>query len=300
MKLAFVKKTVENFFLQGRDYLRGHFEHPPYDNDSMRSVYHIRNLETFRLRQLAGHPPDVMLSHDWPRGVYNHGDAGALVRRKRHFQEEIATDTLGSRPTQELMEALRPEFWFSAHLHVKFPALVEHEDGSVTKFLALDKCLPRRQFLQVLEIGDEVGEGGLTIEYDPEWLAVLKSTDHLLSVQPGTTHMPGPGFSGRFDFAPTEEELEAVRKVFGGDFSVPRDVDRSARAYDDRTESIRDLRRAPVPAARRNSQTVRFCQKLGVRDPMDVVLEGNWPERLTESQKKNLFLTTIEAEVSQP
>ncbi|PPR85900.1 hypothetical protein GOBAR_AA34790 [Gossypium barbadense] len=37
------------------------------------------------------------------------------------------------------------------HLHCKFTALVEHEEGGrVTKFFALDKCLPGHKFLQDL------------------------------------------------------------------------------------------------------------------------------------------------------
>lgn len=68
----------------------------------------------------------------------------------------------------ELLRLLKPSYWFSAHLHCKFPAVFRHEEEKekgegetkeqeggekgekrVTKFLALDKCLPKRQFLQV-------------------------------------------------------------------------------------------------------------------------------------------------------
>ena len=63
---------------KGFDYLHGHHEviaqmlyslrtrstflfpqRPPYDQSTMRSAYHIRNVEVFRLKQLAADPPQV-------------------------------------------------------------------------------------------------------------------------------------------------------------------------------------------------------------------------------------------------
>ncbi len=64
---------------------------------------------------------------------------------------QIETNQLGSKAGEQLLHALKPLYWFSAHLHTKFSALVPHPDGHhPTKFLALDKCLPRRNFLQVI------------------------------------------------------------------------------------------------------------------------------------------------------
>ena len=40
---------------------------------------------------------------------------------------------------------------------MKFGALVQHEDDSITKFLALDKCLPHRDYLQILDIDVDSG-----------------------------------------------------------------------------------------------------------------------------------------------
>ncbi len=58
---------------------------------------------------------------------------------------------LGSPPAMELLQYLRPSYWFAAHLHCKFAAAYRHDDG-ITKFLALDKCLPRGGYLQVMII----------------------------------------------------------------------------------------------------------------------------------------------------
>merc|ERR1719348_1568643 len=72
------------------DYERGHFECPPYDENTGRSVYHIRELEIFRLKQLSENPPDIMLSHDWPFGVYNYGESEEMrTKYKEKFQTEI-------------------------------------------------------------------------------------------------------------------------------------------------------------------------------------------------------------------
>jgi hypothetical protein len=77
---------------------KGHFEVPPYSPDTIRSVYHVRELEVYRLAQLR-EPVDVMLSHDWPRGIYHHGDMAKLLRAKPFFREVPACLRGLSRPT---------------------------------------------------------------------------------------------------------------------------------------------------------------------------------------------------------
>ena len=44
---------VSGIFKQ-RDFRKGHFEIPPYSQDTVRSVYHTRGLEVFRLKQVSG------------------------------------------------------------------------------------------------------------------------------------------------------------------------------------------------------------------------------------------------------
>lgn len=137
-----------------RHYRMGHFELPPFSEDSMRSIYHVRELEVFRMAHLAedqSHSPkkmDIFLSHDWPTDVWNFGDSQGLLRKKKHLADDMRSGRLGSPPLRALLGVLQPSFWFAAHLHVKFSALVPHYSAGVatcyTKFLALDKVLPGR------------------------------------------------------------------------------------------------------------------------------------------------------------
>ena len=80
---------------KGHDYMKGRFEKPPYDHSTQRSVYHIRNLDVFRLKQLSNNPPDIIMSHDWPRGIHKHGDLNSLLRMKPFFKEDIDKNVLG-------------------------------------------------------------------------------------------------------------------------------------------------------------------------------------------------------------
>ncbi|XP_023002367.1 lariat debranching enzyme isoform X2 [Cucurbita maxima] len=155
-----------------RHYRLGHYERPPYNEDTIRSVYHVREYDVQKLMQVE-EPIDIFLSHDWPVGITDYGNWKQLVKFKPFFEKEIQERRLGSKAAAELLEKLKPPYWFSAHLHCKFAALVQHgEGGPLTKFLALDKCLPKRKFLQVIEL--EAEPGPYEIHYDEEWLAITR------------------------------------------------------------------------------------------------------------------------------
>lgn len=159
--------------------------------DSIRSIYHVREIDVYRLSQLSR--PDIFLSHDWPRGIEQYGDAKALARRKPFFKKEIEKNDLGSPANELLLHFLKPKHWFSAHLHCKFIARVAHPDQTSTNFLALDKCLPRRDFLSLLTIpAPDWDSSKDDLEYDPEWLAILQHTHHLSgdSPPPATVQIP--------------------------------------------------------------------------------------------------------------
>lgn len=89
----------------------------------------------FKLKQ----PVDIFLSHDWPRSIYHYGNKKQLLKTKSFFRQEVENNTLGSPAASELLEHLKPTYWFSAHLHVKFAALMQHQVGQKISVLSFNE-----------------------------------------------------------------------------------------------------------------------------------------------------------------
>ncbi|KAN0030503.1 hypothetical protein ACTA71_009142 [Dictyostelium dimigraforme] len=238
------------------DYQRGYFETKPFSDDHLRSVYHIRELDVFKFMQIGDPTLDIIISHDWPMGIINYGDRNVLMRYKKDLISDSDKGELGNPATMATLKHLKPKFWFSAHLHTKFAALVEHEDDNqddnqnnqnkdnstttttttttstnktdssnnnnnnnddnptttkeqsntpdnnktktnkpdqaeFTRFLALDKVLPNRDFLQVLEFEQKVPIGEpLKLCYDPQWLLIQSKTKHITETYNSSTNKP--------------------------------------------------------------------------------------------------------------
>ncbi|KAG1786642.1 Metallo-dependent phosphatase-like protein, partial [Suillus plorans] len=110
---------------KSNDFSLGFYERLPYDHGTMRSIYHIREFNVRRLSLLSS--LDIFLSHDWPQYIERHGDTQGLLCRKPFFRQDVQTGNLGSPPLMGLLRTLKPKWWFSAHLHVRFQATVQHE-----------------------------------------------------------------------------------------------------------------------------------------------------------------------------
>lgn len=250
---------------KSHDFKKGHFEFPPYNPETLRSVYHIRNIDVFKLKQIKM-PIDIFMTHDWPRGIYHYGNTNALLRQKKFLRQEVESSTLGSPAAADLLEHLQPSYWFSAHLHVKFAALMQHEAKNntppkITKFLSLDKCLPHRDFLQIVEVADRPGSSE-QLEYDPEWLAILKATDNL---QKPTCNFWNPpqdnGLHSRWDFSASEEAMMEVVSDLSGDLCIPENFSLTVPAYDPSQPQPHAL-----PAYSTNPQTTELCATLNLTD----------------------------------
>jgi len=267
-------------------YSMGHFERPPFNDSSMRSAYHVREFDVFQLGCLR-QPVDVFLSHDWPRNIAHHGDLQGLLRRKSFLRSEIEDGSFGSPPAEHLLHTLQPTYWFSAHMHTKFPAVVRHKGlgaafaaaaadkaaggekrgGGRTRFLALDKCLPRRDFMQILDVGEMRGPAEVCV--DEEWVAILRSTHRFRSTTKKAIPLPQHGDPAqRWDFAATAAEVAAVRQIVAarGNPAWPAEFARTTAPYDPAATSRRVGRAVPLI----NPQTAEFCHVFGLPNPCTV------------------------------
>uniref|UniRef100_A0A915PV11 Lariat debranching enzyme C-terminal domain-containing protein n=1 Tax=Setaria digitata TaxID=48799 RepID=A0A915PV11_9BILA len=256
------------------DYNMSHWERPPFTNYSaVVSIYHVRSIDMFRLKQLKPRdlneqPIDIMVTHDWPAGITDYGDVKQLLRLKPYFEEDLKKNTIGNPASMTLLHELKPRYWLAAHLHCFFVALVPHpnkndpeNDFEPTKFLSLDKPLPRRHFLQALEF-DVDQDAPLNLSYDPTWLAILRATDGLTSVDRKEMYMPSQHTRGeRWDFRPTKEELAEVQQIYGGDFTIPMNFRMTAWPY--KSSGADDISQELYY---KNPQSAEFCTKLGIND----------------------------------
>ena len=269
-----------------------------------------------RLLQLK-QPIDVFLSHDWPQHIARHGDIPQLVGKKRHLQvragsalpphidnrhlhlhlhhylqEEINSGSLGSPPNAQLLHALQPSYWFSAHLHVKFSAVVQvirlpadrlllrhlaspalassalasaiQHGERATRFLALDKCLPHRDFLQLVQLP---GDGR-----HAHWPPASARTHHLWKLPPFPPPRPPPAVGSPIELKYDAEWLAILRST------APQLVEDAAwplighrpTSTPQLTPKLRELPLPPPGATLLHRPGSRAARSAGARSPRDL------------------------------
>lgn len=68
--------------------LTGHYERAPYNDSDIRTIYHVREYDVHKLKQVE-EPLDIFISHDWPRGITAFGNLKQLLRHKSFLESEV-------------------------------------------------------------------------------------------------------------------------------------------------------------------------------------------------------------------
>ncbi|KIL68422.1 hypothetical protein M378DRAFT_158220 [Amanita muscaria Koide BX008] len=151
------------------------------------------------------------------------------------------------------------------------PADVEHHQHSPqyasTRFLALDKCLPRRKYLEVIDLDSDNSSQPPNLCFDPEWLAVTRAFQPWLSTTRSQRQFPDEDGARRM----VSEELEWVKN------NIPKKL---ADNYGvSACQTFRMTAPGPVntqlngrsvqPPYFPNPQTAAFCEMLEIENKID-------------------------------
>ena len=128
-----------------------------------------------------------------PRAPLVYGRLDKLLRDRPRFRRDVQSGGFGSPCAWRLLCGLQPHYWLSGHMHYLYGAVVDHPvaegetHGAQTAFVAASKPLVGQDYFKVIDIvrpSHDVasGEGGeqegvpygYHIEYDAEWLAIIR------------------------------------------------------------------------------------------------------------------------------
>jgi lariat debranching enzyme len=138
-----------------------------------------------------------------------------------------------------------------------------------TQFLALDKCLPNRDFLQLLEIPSlSVSDGTqlkrpYRLQYDKEWLAITRVFAKDLRL--GDPSAKPPLDKGDAFYKPQIIEAEdwiEENVVKPGKLDVPENFTPTAPFYDPNVPATT----TQAPPEYNNPQTAQFCDLIGIEN----------------------------------
>lgn len=159
--------------------------------------------------------------------------------------------------------------------------------NTTVRFLALNKCEPGRDFLQLCgihpvdaPIADEPlqpeqstlpYQGRFALQYDPEWLAITRHFHQHLTIGDRAAQVAAD--EGEEAYAPKlarERVWVEDNVVRVGKLAVPHDFSRTAPALvDGADEKLWELHSGTQPREHTNPQTVAFCALLGVENLWD-------------------------------
>jgi lariat debranching enzyme len=153
-----------------------------------------------------------------------------------------------------------------------------------THFLALDKCIPNRDFLQLMTIPsseDNELSRPLRLEHDKEWLAITRAFALHEPLLLGDPKFNAPRAKPASEYATLIDESLAWIENSNIDLLIMENFPRTAPVYDGQNFRLPQYERdAGGLKEYSNPQTIHYCQMLDIPNPFDIPEE----ERLARMQ----------------
>ena len=183
---------------------------------------------------------------------------------------------------------LPPSFAKPAQKTQVFPISTPPEIvNKTTHFLALDKCLPKRKFLQILSIDPIIPSAASTssnldppyhLSYDKEWLAITRvfASDLTLGGDPSSPIPPNKGEAFYQPLIAAEEVWIEENLEKKGLMKIPENFEITAPMYDPAV----GIGTQEQPKEYTNPQTVAFCELLKIENKFSASEEEREARRL--------------------
>ncbi|KAI2463344.1 lariat debranching enzyme, C-terminal domain-containing protein [Annulohypoxylon bovei var. microspora] len=168
-----------------RHYDKTHYERLPFGRSEISSFYHTREFDVRKLLLLQ-EQVDVALSHDWPKTIENHGNTTSLFKWKPDFKKESLDGSLGNPAAEYVMDRLRPKYWFSAHMHCKYPAVKIYKNQTKAELAKIEKAQQKNEAAEAIskEVVANPDEIDLDMDDDEADHSPAKPTDITIAPEP--------------------------------------------------------------------------------------------------------------------
>lgn len=243
-----------------------------------------------------------MFTFDWPVDVLGDKQSTIDILGKVPFamQNGALFSDLGSEMYKTLLDQLAPRMWFAGKVRYGLDKIYQRSSGTPkTHFYSLNPFLPKRKRLVLIDV-DAPNQNGL--QYDLEWLAILKATNQFVSVE-RTPNPELPELNARIKES-LEEEKQLTRSAFKDDFAVPMNfsIDLPIKSVSRlTTKGTKGMLKMPLrmplkisrkindtdPQRERNyvsKQTKSFCCLMEITDPNQMILDSTDQDRTCQKK----------------
>ncbi|KAI1337595.1 lariat debranching enzyme, C-terminal domain-containing protein [Xylariaceae sp. FL0016] len=233
-------------------------------------------------QKAAENPDEIDLDEDDDDSNGQQDDAGA--KTSNGASPDASAPTTSSSTVPDALRAQLPASFAKPEVKPKVnpgqpvPSTITN---TTTRFLALDKCLPGRKYIQVCDLTpvdpanltsyppSEASSQSYTLSYDPEWLAITRVMAPHFTIGHGSANPPDLGEAAYAELIDRERAWVDEHIVRAGKLAVPEKFTITAPPHQNG-----DPKTVPhQPEEYTNPQTSAFCVLVGVPNLWDATAE---------------------------